>query len=274
MIICGVLLLFTGRHHHEHDHGDNKDSVNAYYEFLEKRMNGYSYTITDMSKPAYVTFDSVAQADGMMYLYVDTREFTDLTVTINGKTIKLDLFGFKDNTTYELGEVKKGDVAKITIGGHRTGVLENGNVYAIKNGNFTTISYTVDKAKFENAYNTLDAMSDTELLEFEDTYVKAKVTSYTDGALYIPITFDKGWKIFVDGQQVGLYEHQSHILMTDIRQGEHIVEMKYCPVGFVPGAAITGVSVAILVAWAVIATKRSKKEELCVTIDETSVNEE
>ena len=117
-------------------------------------------------------------------------------------------------------------------------------------------------------------MSDTELLEFEDTYVKAKVTSYTDGALYIPIAFDKGWKIFVDGQQVPLYEHQSHILMTGISKGEHIVEMKYCPVGFAAGAVITGVSVAILVAWAVIATKRSKKEELCVTIDETSVNEE
>ena len=261
-------------HDHEHDHGDNTDSINSYYEFLEKRMSGYSYTITDMSKPAYVTFDSVAQADGMMYLYVDTREFTDLTVTINGKTTKLDLFGFKDNTTYELGEVKKGDVAKITIGGHRTGVLENGNVYAVENGSFTTISYTVDKAKFEKAYNTLDAMSDTELLEFEDTYVKAKVTSYEDGLLYIPTTYDKGWTILIDGVEAPLYEHQSHILMTGISKGEHIVEMKYCPVGFVPGAVITGVSVAILIVWAVIATKRSKKEELCATIEQISVNEE
>jgi hypothetical protein len=50
--------------------------------------------------------------------------------------------------------------------------------------------------------------------------------------------------------------------------------MKYCPVGFVPGAIITGVSVVILVAWAIIATKRFKKEEECATINETSVNEE
>ena len=261
-------------HDHEHDHGDNKDSVNAYYEFLEKRMSGYSYTIADMSKPAYVTFDSVAEADGMMYLYVDTREFTELTITINGKTTKYDLFGFKDNTTYELGEVKKGDVAKITIGGHRIGALENGNVYALENGSFTTISYTVDKAKFENAYNTLDAMSDTEMLEFSDTYVKAKVTSYEDGALYIPTSYDEGWTILIDGVETPLYEHESHILMTAISKGEHIVEMKYCPVGFVPGAIITSVSVVILVAWAIIATKRFKKEEEYATINETSVNEE
>ncbi|MBR5544449.1 MAG: YfhO family protein [Clostridia bacterium] len=267
-------LIEEHDHDHEHDHGDNTDSINSYYEFLEKRMSGYSYTITDMTKPAYITFDSVAQADGMMYLYVDTSEFTDLTVTLNGQTTEYNLFGVRENTTYELGEVKKGDIAKITIGGYRDSGIESDEIYVLKNGFFTINSYTVDKAKFENAYNTLDAMSDTELLEFEDTYVKAKVTSYTDGALYIPITFDKGWKIFVDGQQVGLYEHQSHILMTGISKGEHIVEMKYCPVGFVPGAVITGVSVAILVAWAVIATKRSKKEELCVTINETSVNEE
>ena len=261
-------------HDHEHDHSDNKDSINAYYEFLEKRMSGYSYTITDITKPAHITFDSVAEADGMMYLYVDTAEFTDLTVTLNGKTMEYELFGVKENTTYELGEVKKGDVATITIGGYRDNGLDEDEIYILKNGFFTTISYTVDKAKFENAYNTLDAMSDTELLEFEDTYVKAKVTSYTDGALYIPIAYDEGWKIFVDGQQVGLYEHQGHILMTDIRQGEHIVEMKYCPVGLVPGAIITGVSVAILVAWAIIATKRFKKEEEYATINETSVNEE
>ena len=267
-------LIEEHDHDHEHDHGDNTDSINSYYEFLEKRMSGYSYTITDMTKPAYITFDSVAEADGMMYLYVDTSEFTDLTVTLNGQTTEYNLFGVRENTTYELGEVKKGDIAKITIGGYRDSGIESDEVYVLKNGFFTINSYTVDKAKFENAYNTLDAMSDTELLEFEDTYVKAKVTSYTDGALYIPITFDKGWKIFVDGQQVGLYEHESHILMTGISKGEHIVEMKYCPVGFVPGVVITGASVAILIAWAVIATKRSKKEEMCVAIDETNVSEE
>ncbi len=253
---------------------ENSNLPAEYFEIREKRMAGYSYKVTDMTKPAYITFDSVAETDGIMYLYVDTYEFVDMTVTINGKTNKYYLFGDGDNCTYELGEVKKGDVATITIGGYKEMDFGNDNVYAHQNNSFTTTCFTVDMKKFEECYNKLDSMSDTELLEFEDTYVKAKVTSYTDGALYIPTTFDKGWKIFVDGQQVGLYEHESHILMTGISKGEHIIEMKYCPVGFVPGAAITGVSVAILIAWAVIAIKRSKKEEMYATIEQTSVNEE
>lgn len=261
-------------HDHDHDHGNNGESANAFYDFLEEHMSSYSYTITDMTKPAGVTFDSVAEADGMMYLYVDTAEFTDLTVTLNGKTTEYNLFGFRENTTYELGEVKKGDVAKITIGGYRDNGLDSDELYILENGFFTTISYTVDMEKFENAYNKLDSMSDTEILEFEDTYVKAKVTSYTDGALYIPIAYDEGWEIFIDGQQVGLYEHQGHILMTAITEGEHIVEMKYCPVGLVPGAVITGISFVILIAWAIIATKRSKKEQEYATINETTETEE
>ena len=264
----------SSQHSHSHDETEhtNSNEFSEYYEFLEQRMCGFSYEVLDMKTPAYITFESVAESDGIMYIYVDTRELTDLTITLNGRTIKYNLFGMRDGTVYELGEVKKGDIATISIGGYRNNGLEDGAVYVLKQSSFTATSFTVDMEKFENAYNKLDAMSDTEMLEFSDTYVKAKVTSYTDGALYIPTSFDKGWTILIDGVETPLYEHDSHILMTPISEGEHIVEMKYCPVGFVPGAIITGVSVVILVAWIVLATKKSKKE--LVAESSNDVNEE
>ena len=126
---------------------------------------------------------------------------------------------------------------------------------------------------FEEGYKKLDAMSDTELLEFEDTYVKAKVESFEDGLLYIPTAYDNGWTITIDGNEVPLYEHESHILMTEISKGEHIVEMKYCPQGFVTGAVITGVSIVILIAWAVISKKRNDKMAVSENVNE-NVSEE
>lgn len=265
----------TEEENHEHEHSEStNDGGLTYYGYLEERMSGYSYEISDMTKPVYITYDSVAAADGIMYLYVDTNELVDLTVTINGKTTQYYLFGKGDGRTYELGEVKKGDVAEIKIGGYRENGLDGEDIYLMKNGNFTTISYTVDMDKFEKAYQKLDAMSDTEMLEFEDTYVKAKVTSYEDGMLYIPTAYDEGWTITIDGEEVPLYEHESHILMTEISKGEHIVEMKYVPQGFIPGAVITGVSVLILIAWAVISTKRFKKEQESDIIVSNDVNEE
>lgn len=258
----------------ERAEANGNDMPDEYYEFIEKRMTGYSYKVDDMTKSAYITFDSVAEADGMMYLYVDTFELTDMTVTLNGKTTSYYLFGHEDDCNFELGQVKKGDVATITIGGHRNNDFGNDNVYANKYNSFTTLSYTIDMDKFESAYNKLDAMSDTEMLEFEDTYVKAKVTSYEDGMLYIPTAYDEGWTITIDGEEVPLYEHKSHILMTEISKGEHIVEMKYVPQGFIPGAVITGVSILILIAWAVISTKRFKKEQESDIIVSNDVNEE
>lgn len=241
-----------------------------YYEYLESKMNNFSFEVEDLTKNASITFDSTAEADGIMYIFIDTSEFVDMQITLNGKTTEYNVYGYGENRVYELGDVKKGDVATIAIGG-----CKNATGYVNKTSTLSATSFTVDMEKFENAYNKLDAMSDTEMLEFSDTYVKAKVTSYTDGAIYIPTTYDNGWTLYIDGvDQSPLYEHRGHIIMHGLGEGEHIVEMKYCPVGFVPGAIITGLSVVILVAWAIIATKRFKKEEECATIDQTSVNEE
>lgn len=260
--------------HDGHNHSVSSSDYEGLHQYFEDSLLRVSYELIDKTKPAFVNFDSIAQDDGLMYLYVDTSEFTDLYVTVNGIENYYEIVSMGETRTYEIGEVKKDDVINIRIGGHKTKDTGSGDLYVNKASAFSVITYTVNKDVFEEGFNKLDAMSDTEILEFEDTYVKAKLTSYEDGALYIPTAYDEGWTILIDGVEKPLYEHESHILMTGISAGEHIVEMKYCPVGFVPGAIITGVSIAILVAWAVIATKRCKKEEECATIDETSVNEE
>ncbi len=254
--------------------GREQDYSDEFYEFLESKMLRFSAKITDTTKPAYISINSKAQNDGIMYLYVDITQFTDLTITINGVSREYTAFGVGENRTYEIGEVNKGDIVTVKLGGYRHERDAAGNVYPTEYEAVGALCYTVDMSVFEEGYQKLDAMSDTEMLEFEDTYVKAKVTSYEDGMLYIPTAYDEGWTITIDGEEVPLYEHESHILMTEISKGEHIVEMKYVPQGFIPGAVITGVSVLILIAWAVISTKRFKKEQESDIIVSNDVNEE
>lgn len=249
------------RQEHEADGGTFDESNAQYYEILEKKMDSFAYEIDDVTKRADIIFNITAENDGMLYFYVKTEEFTEMTVELNGKTTECRTYGIGEKRTYELGEVKKGDVATITLGGYLETFENVERKYVSKKNTVSIIGFTVDMDMLETGYNKLDAMSDTEILEFEDTYVKTKVTSYEDGMLYIPTPIDEGWTILIDGVKVTPFEHQSHVLMTGISAGEHIVEMKYTPVGFVPGAIITGVSLAILIAWAVIATKRYKKEE-------------
>lgn len=266
-----IIDRFEGNSADGHNHiEENRE----YLEYIESRMNGWSYKIEDMTKPAYIKYTSVAETNGIMYIYASSNELSDLKVTVNGVEHSYTVFGKDSKCTFEIGEVKKGDIAEISVGGYRENAVQGEDVYALEQGSVTLTAFTVDMDKFESAYNKLDAMSDTEMLEFEDTYVKAKVTSYEDGMLYIPTAYDEGWTITIDGEEVPLYEHESHILMTEISKGEHIVEMKYVPQGFIPGAVITGVSVLILIAWAVISTKRFKKEQESDIIVSNDVNEE
>lgn len=250
------------------------ENSNEYFNMLEKKMASYTVKFKDRNKDAYVHFDAVAQADGIQYIYVDVSAFTDMKITINGKTKSYYTYGIGECRMYELGEVKKGDVIKVSLGGHKEDADgKSDQIYKNAGEIFSAICFTVDMDVFEKGYEKLDAMSDTELLEFSDTHVKAKVTSYEDGLLYIPTTYDEGWTITVDGNEVPLYEHESHILMTEITKGEHIVEMKYCPQGFTAGAVITGASLLILIAWAVISKKRSDKIN-AFDISQNNVNEE
>lgn len=253
---------------HGHNHGEDVDN-DDFWNYIENKMADFSFRINDVSKPAYITYESVAQTDGIMYIFVDTTEFTDMKITINGKTTEYYTYGLDENRTFEIGEVKKGDVATVTIGGRK----DSGTDYVAKESSFAAIGFTVDMDVFREGYEKLNAMSDTQMLEFSDTHVKAKVTSYEDGLLYIPTSFDEGWTITVDGNEVPLYEHESHILMTEITKGEHIVEMKYCPQGFVAGAAVTGVSLLILITWAVISKKRNDRARIGEKSQE-NVNEE
>lgn len=261
--------------HNENDgHDHSHDDFGDLFDYNESHLKNYGLKFIDKSKPAAVSYDSVATTDGIMYLYVETNEFTDMSVTLNGKTTEYYVYGDGTYRTYELGEVKKGDIAKITIGGYDP-LISIGGVYAFDKTNFTATGYTVSMENFEKAYNKLDAMSDTEILEFSDTYVKAKVTSYVEGGIiYIPTTYDEGWDIYIDGEQVEFYKHSGGQIVAKMPEGEHTVEMKYTPKGFVAGAVITAVSVLILVAWAVISTKRFKKEQENVIINKTDVNED
>lgn len=247
--------------------GDGEEAHSEFYDFLESRFLKLSCKITDTTKPAYVTFDSVAKNDGIMYFFIDPAQFTDLSITVNGKTRNYSIFGVGDSRTYEVGEVKKGDVVTIKIGGYNIKDIQDGNVYKINYETYAALAYTIDMDVFKEGYERLDSYSDTEILEFSDTYVKAKVNSNIDGLLYIPTPMDKGWTITVDGVETPIHEHESKILMTEITKGEHVVEMKYCPQGFILGVVITGVSVAILIAWAVISKKRNDKLSVCDTIE-------
>lgn len=252
--------IFDDGHNHDHDH-DHGDVNTVLDEFYESKMASIPYEIIDKSKEAFVTFDSVAQTDGIAYIYVDALEFRELTVTVNGKTNTYELYGRGVDRIYEIGEMKKGDTATIKIGGSSGYTDENGNYYVLDKSSFGASVFTVDEEIFKAGYQRLDSMSDTVLETLEDTYVKASVTVNEQSALYIPTPYDEGWTLYIDGKETEMFPLDSGMIIAPISLGEHTVEMKYIPQGFTAGAVISGASLVILIVWAVITVKKQKKIE-------------
>ncbi len=103
-----------------------------------------------------------------------------------------------------------------------------------------------------NAYN---------INTFSDNYVKGTINTDKDSSmLYLSIPYSDGWKAYVDGNEVNV--QQIDIAFTGITvngAGEHIVELRYRPVGFKPGiiAFVIGMISCIAIGiWSIVSKKK------------------
>ncbi len=88
-----------------------------------------------------------------------------------------------------------------------------------------------------------------QVLSMEDTGLKARVNAKTDGYLYTSIPFEKEgcWTLWVDGKEAEITPFADAFVGVRLTQGEHEIELRYSPLGFVPGAWITAISLLLLI---------------------------
>ena len=86
-----------------------------------------------------------------------------------------------------------------------------------------------------------------------DNYVKGAVSCKQDGLLYLSMINNPGWKVYVDGERVKNTATVNYAFMgIPVQKGEHVVELRYRPVGFYPGLALFGIGIigiAALFVW-------------------------
>ena len=73
------------------------------------------------------------------------------------------------------------------------------------------------------------------------------------------VPYDKGWKVYVDGKEEKLYPIFDAMSAVNLTAGEHEIEMRYSPRGFIPGICISIVSLAALVMLYILERKKSGK---------------
>ncbi len=83
-----------------------------------------------------------------------------------------------------------------------------------------------------------------------------------DGFLVLSDTSYPGWKVFVDGQEDSIYEADYLFRAVFLEQGKHVVEFRYNPQSFRIGLAISLVTVAVLLGFAVAATLIERRRRM------------
>lgn len=210
-----------------------------------------NYTKTNEDDDAYIEFTFTAINDEEIYAHFPTEPISDSTVDVYVNEKKLRQHFDSDHLTYYdllcLGHFEKGETVTLRFELQEDETnFEAYNIYALNMDNF------------QKAYNALsqDPMS-IEILS--QNHIKATVENVGDNQLvFTSIPYDKGWRVYVDGQKVEASAVLDRLLVIETGAGSHTIEMKYTPPGFYAGLAV---SIGALIALMLFAglTKKHRK---------------
>ena len=114
-----------------------------------------------------------------------------------------------------------------------------------KSGNFKLMVYALDEERFESFYNAL-ADEQLEITGFSDRKIQGRISVKEDGILYMSIPYEKGWRVYIDGQRTDTFKVLGAMLGVKAGTGEHDIRIEYTPEGFTLGVIISFISAALV----------------------------
>lgn len=120
---------------------------------------------------------------------------------------------------------------------------------------------TFNEAVFSKGYETL-ADEPLIITDYTDTSVSGMVTAKSDGYLYTSIPYEKGWTLYVDGKETEIEPFMDAFVGVLLEEGEHTIELKYIPDGFVPGVCITIGSIGLFTAICIYKKRKEKRNHI------------
>ena len=124
-------------------------------------------------------------------------------------------------------------------------------------GTLTSYCAMFNDNLFQQGYDLL-SKSTLNATTVKDSYIAGDITAQEDGLFYTSISYTKGWKAYVDGKETEITPVGNAMLAFPLDKGEHHIELKYIPEGFIPGVICTLLAIAIFIALIILAPKREQ----------------
>ena len=196
-----------------------------------------TYKQEEKGQTAAVNFRFTASYSGEYYFHPAHRTATDCKLLVNFEEREKSYLGKDTNTIYSLGWFEEGEAVTVTL------QFESGSLVLERGEDFF---WYLDTEAYESAFGAL--LNQPQFL-IDESYTEDHLTGTIrtekqNQMIQTTIPFDEGWKIYVDGEQVEIYETMDALIAFDIpAEGEHTLEMKYRPTLVLLGGLISALGI-------------------------------
>ncbi len=233
-----------------------------------------SYTKIISEDKGVLTYKVTATQDGELFFYLPSDYPREVNLSLrvnNGAWLDYGTFFANESTRIiSLGNRKADDQIQLRL------ELTGDVFYAMMN---QKAFYYIDWAVFEDAMARL-AADQYQITDFtEDSFTGTFTASRDQEWVMTTLAYDKGWKVYVDGEEVETTKALGSVIAFRI-DGEagqtHTLELKYMPNTFVIGLTVSLISLGVFLLIVVFEKKMKKTKYLCgiVCVPEAPKGEE
>ena len=223
------------------------------YDGLEVTKNGYGN---------YTFQNNTEEPTGSATYTYDCRDGSYIYGYANGSGGTCDSLDIKcGDDTIDSGKIIESYPIVFPMGNGQSGESSTVKITSSekhKSGNFKLMVYALEKERFEEVYSSL-ADEQLEITDFSDRRIQGKLSVKEDGVLFLSIPYEKGWKVYIDGEKAETFKVLQAMLGVKAGSGDHDIRIEYTPEGFVPGVAVTFISAALVLLIAAAERRRKKR---------------
>ncbi|MBQ3329772.1 MAG: YfhO family protein [Ruminococcus sp.] len=202
-----------------------------------------NFTYSSSSGNEGYDIDYTVPGDGVACAYL-SGSTENVSIRVNGS----EVIGYyiKRPFIMMVGNVKQGDTVTLHCS------MNNST-----NGTITAHCAMFNEDLFQQGYDKL-SQSTLVAKQVDDTHISGIINAKEDGLFYTSISYAKGWKAYVDGEETEIKPVGNALLAFELSKGTHNIELKYTPEGFVPGLCCTLTAILIFIALCILYPKREK----------------
>ncbi len=222
-------------------------------------MNGNymnkSFTKTTEKSVASVSYKFVATQTAEYYFHTPSNAPNECLIEVNGVSFGKYL-GSDTRHIFSLGHFNEGETVTVTIRLKDEPLNIAGNVDYV---------WYIDQDVYNDVFTKISSAPQWNIDDnFTDSHLFGTISTFEESTTVLStVAYDKGWKVYIDGEEAETYQALNALLAFDIEgEGEHTLEMKYMPTAYTLGLTVSvgGITVFIVICAVDILLKKTVRK--------------